>query len=143
MFDLTDSRFPLPVDLNREDIERNYEVVLIDPVQPNPMIDDAMAGTVQLRLTPKPGRDMMYQQMDIWFDRKTKLPRLVHAIDASDSGDESVILLTNLTTEAQVADTLFETTAPAEPGWEIHYTPLNGDSRQEVRVESEVRIVDE
>lgn len=143
IFDLTDSRFPLPVDLNREQIESNYEVVLIDPVQPNPMIDKPMEGTVQLRLTPKPGREMTYAQMDIWFDRETKLPRLVHAIDSGDSGDESVIFLNDLKTDIQVADALFKTQAPTEPGWEVHFTPLNDGSRQEVRLESEVEVVDE
>lgn len=144
MFDLTDSRFPLPVDLNREQIEANYEVVLIDPVMPNPMIaTEKMEGAVQLRLTPKPGKDLTYAQMDIWFDKATKMPRLVHAINAGDSGDESVIRLDSVKTDMKVDQGLFNTEAPKEPGWEVQFTPLGEAGREEVRVEGEIKIVDE
>ena len=140
MFDLTDSRFPLPVDLDAKQIESAYEVVLIDPTQPNPRNNKPLEGTVQLRLTPKPGREMTYQQLDIWFDQSTLLPRLVHAINAGDSGDESIILLSKIQTDVSVKADQFSTAPPTQPGWQVELNPLP-PQRRGVIVETETTVV--
>ena len=80
-----------------------------------------------------------YRQIDIWFNRDTLLPELVHAIDAGDSGDESVTLLSEVKTDVTLDRDMFSTQPPNEPGWEIELTPL--PERREVKTETEIKVV--
>ena len=140
MFDLTDSEFPLPLDFDPQKIQRVYEVVQIDPAMDHPTLHRPLDNVVQLRLTPRPGRqNMQYRQIDIWFNRDTLLPELVHAIDAGDSGDESVTLLSEVKTDVTLDRDMFSTQPPNEPGWEIKLTPL--PERREVKTETEIKVV--
>lgn len=138
LFDMTNNRFPLPLDLDPQKIEQGFEAVQIDPVQPDPVQNKAVPNTVQIRLTPRPEIDAGYEQMDIWFDRETCLPVLVHTLDAGDSGDEAVIRLSNVETDVTLTDNQFNTDPPLENDWQVELVPLE---RKTVEQESHITVL--
>lgn len=137
LFDMTDSRFPLPMDMDPQKIDQRFDAVLIDPVQPDPVQGKAVDNAVQIRLTPKPGLEAGYRQMDLWFDRDTRLPVLVHALDAGESGDELLIRMSNVQTDVPLDETIFNTRPPTQGQWQVQLVPLE----RQVEVESETQVL--
>ena len=108
--------FVLPVNMNRKVILDRFTVSL---EKPDPAKDPA--NSYHLKLIPKtPQQDVT--QVDLWYDKSTLLPVKVSTYEA-DSGNKSVIVLTDEKTNTPINPKDIDTSEPTGPGWEVTITP--------------------
>jgi outer membrane lipoprotein-sorting protein len=86
-----------------------------------------VAGTVQLRLTPREGAAAQddWESVRMWFTPDTLLPRLY--VKTSWTGDLQIAELFGVTVNGEVDAARFDTTAP-EPGsgWQVQISAWRG-----------------
>jgi outer membrane lipoprotein-sorting protein len=77
LFKLGEGPFPLPLGQPRQDVEKLFDVMKIDPVAGDP------PGTVHLQLTPKPKSQFagQFKTIDVWVDPKSAMPIQIQTVD--------------------------------------------------------------
>jgi hypothetical protein len=78
-------------------------------------------NTVHLVLIPKPGQNIEFTRIDIWYDATTLLPRKVRTTDSSQNISE--VLLQEIKTNLAIDANRLDTSAPSDPGWRVEITP--------------------
>ncbi len=118
---LGEGPIPLPVGQKREDILARFECQLLAPE--DGLSDEAIrlfvAGSYQLRLTPKPGVESIGQTSEIrlWYVERGKgslIPRMAMATDRAEN--VSTVRLVGVRLNEAIAEA-FDTSAP--PGWDV------------------------
>lgn len=87
-----------------------------------------VAGTVQLRLTPREGTAGQddWESVRMWFTRDTLLPRLY--VKTSWTGDLQIAELFKVEVNSEVDAARFDTTAPAPgSGWQVQISAWRGE----------------
>lgn len=114
-----DGPFALPLDLDRERTLQRFDVKLVPAAEGDP--EDA----VHLRLTPREGmkEEAGVEQVDLWYDRQTLLPRRATTLQDAEAGIETVVDLLEASTKAEVDEERFDT-MPPRTGWEVQVVPL-------------------
>jgi len=125
---LGEGPFPLPLGQEKRRVLDIFEAELVET-------DDAGGGLHHVRLTPRADRDAgrngaAFDQVDIWYDRRTLLPHKVVTVEGDDEAEANVT--TVKLTEAEVntmdreqASGLFDTTPPKRgSGWHVEIKPL-------------------
>ena len=126
MLELGEGPFPLPLDLEKAQVLARFEVDLRpveDNAPPRMAEDGALKNTVHLRLTPRPRADVKQEQIDVWYDRQTRLPVVVRAEEKGQ--DHLTARLTNTATDVDIPDATFDTSPPDEPGWQVQTEELD------------------
>jgi len=119
-FDLARGNMPIIGFSATEDLRKEFDVELIKPVV------QAMANTVQLRLTVKPDSpyEEDYRAVDFWIDKKLNLPVRVDALTTED--DVYRIRFLEAKVNGGIADSVFEVEVPA--GFAVpEIIPLGGN----------------
>lgn len=117
--------FALPLNLNRKAVTQRFTVALIDTTADDP------ENSIRLRLTPLPDIRVEQDQIDFWFDRDTLLPIMVHTLDDAEAEDQTIIRLRDVRVDPDIDEKQFNTTPPAEPGWQIEINPLDPDQPED------------
>ncbi len=110
---------PIPIRLNREEVQARYAVAFIAPEDPR--ATDVPEDAIGLRFTPHPGNEA--EPFDAWFDTETMLPVL--AVTGDPDGDLTRILLYQTTPNADVPLERLTTLPPDAPGWDVQIVPLD------------------
>jgi outer membrane lipoprotein-sorting protein len=81
LFKLGEGPFPLPLGQSKEDVHKEFEVTR------QPSEKDDPAGTVRLRLTPKPGSDLArkFKQIEVAVDLKQNMPVRIDTVTPDDT----------------------------------------------------------
>ena len=117
---LGEGPFPLPIGQKKEDVHEQFEVSKEKPANDDP------AGTVRVRLTPKPDTqfERKFDEIHVWVDAKTHMPARIDTIQ-----DETLrrTELKNFTPnpEPPLTDDDFK----LEPinGWDRHEEPFRDE----------------
>lgn len=112
--------FVVPLNLEKKRVLERFDVSIAAP--------DAKAdpkNSVHLKLIPKKGQRINFNELDIWYDRDTLT--LLKARTMNDSQTESTFELLKPKFNEPVDEKLLETTAPKEKGWEVQITPWEGE----------------
>ncbi len=91
-----------------------------------------IVGTIQLKLTPKPGSGFEddWEWVRIWTNPDTLLPALY--IKADWTGDLQIVELFGAKTNEDIPASVFDTTAPdARSGWRVQISNWRGDEPNE------------
>ncbi|MFA9479811.1 outer membrane lipoprotein carrier protein LolA [Phycisphaerales bacterium AB-hyl4] len=115
---LGEGPFALPLDLQKDTVLERFEVALVTEDEP------AFEEAVLLRLTPRPGVEIDQTQIDIWYDRETRLPLQVRTVNDVDQ-TESTIRLGEMQTGVDVDEAVFDTTPPDAAGWQVERRALD------------------
>ncbi|MDX9911350.1 MAG: hypothetical protein RBS39_05925 [Phycisphaerales bacterium] len=117
--------FPLPIGQRRDDIVSRFKAELVAG-EAGLSEKDAAFGRdcFQLVLTPRGGRDSdaAFQEIRLWYEKAKLLPRMARTVDWE--GDETLVQLIDVRTNAAVDDALLDTTTPpAGSGWDVQVRP--------------------
>lgn len=107
--------FVVPISPDKDRILSRYEVVVV------PAAEDDPPNSLHLRLTPRQGQRISFTSADLWYDRETLMPQRVQTID--DSENQSIVKLSKVEVNPNVADDLFSTAPPQERGWDVQLSP--------------------
>jgi len=129
--------FWLPMGREKDRIERIAETEMLGPTDwlegetmPASLAEfTTRSNTVQLRLIPREGTKFAekWEDVRIWFSRKTLLPVLYVAVDPS--GDQRIAQLFRVQTNVDMDPTTFVTTTPdPEAGWNVTVQQYRGDA---------------
>ncbi len=114
--------FALPIRVNKNDLVRRFKVQLVEPAEDDP------ADSVHLKLLPRDGVRVDFQELDLYYDKDTLLPVQVRTLDDAESGDESIIKLRDLDTNPDNVDTtVIDVSEPTERGWHTEVKPWEKD----------------
>ncbi len=100
--------FAVPLDLDKSRILSRFNVTLESPAEDDP------ENTVHLRLVPREDRRDDVQQIDLWYDKETLLPRRAATLNVNET--EHIIDLLQVKTDETIDDKLFDTRPPSERG---------------------------
>lgn len=133
---LGEGPFPIPIGQKKDEILKRFDAELLGPDAGlgGEGVPPMLEGTVQLRLTPKPGAAEAedFHEVRIWYTRHDAdgdgdadylLPVKARTVDTDQS--KADVNLANVTVNADLEEGLFDTTAPE--GWEV----MNEDLRRE------------
>jgi hypothetical protein len=76
-----------------------------------------------LKLKPKPGSQITFTEVNLWYDQTTLLPLKCQTVN-DDSGDESIFTLSKPMLNEPIAAGIISTDAPTDRGWHVEITPL-------------------
>ena len=108
--------FAVPLGAKKELMLKRFNVKLVKPGEDDP------PNTVHLSLVAKAGRDIEYEDIDLWYDRKTLVPARA---SARQPGTEEVHIyhLTEVQLDEEVKPTEIDTAEPKGRGWHVEITP--------------------
>lgn len=123
---------PIPIGQKADDILARYDAELRAPGElfdeQNAAMGSFVNDTIQLRLTPKPGRDDEFTEIRLWYRWDAGagrfLPRMVRTVNRS--GDEAYVQLLQVRTsvagepagDAPPAG-VFSVEPPTDPSWQV------------------------
>ena len=116
---LGEGPFPLPIGQKKESVHEQFGVEKVAAEKDDP------AGTVHVRLTPKPGGQFArkFDEIDVWVDLKTNMPARIDTVQG-----ESVrtTLLKNFTVnpEPPLKDADFALPKIDQGEWDLHEEPF-------------------
>ena len=76
---LGEGPFPLPIGQDKGEVHKSFDVEKVEAADGDP------AGTVHLRLAPKPGTqfEKKFEAIDAWVDLKSRMPTRIEVTDAN------------------------------------------------------------
>lgn len=103
LFQLGKGAFPLPIGQKKADVLQSFDVTKPDSAKDDP------AGTIHLRLVPKPGSSLARQfaTIDVWVDEKLKMPVRIRTED-TDHAKVKTTDLQNLKTNDPLDPAVFK-----------------------------------
>jgi hypothetical protein len=116
---LGEGPFAVPLGLEADAVLERFEVELIEPAGDEPV------NSVHLRLTPREHVHIDQEQIDLWYDRDTLLP--IRAV-TREQDTQSILILSDVRINTGLEGQPFDTTPPAEPGWQIQIVPLEAST---------------
>ncbi|GJM18698.1 MAG: hypothetical protein DHS20C14_09110 [Phycisphaeraceae bacterium] len=136
--DPSSAPFWIPMDRERERIEKIAHTELLGPTDwlPDEEMPAGLArfaadtNAVQLHLIPREGTGYAerWDDVRIWFDRRTLLPVLYVAVDHS--GDQQISQLFDVVTNVRFGAGTFSTETPdANAGWDVQVQDYRGAQR--------------
>ena len=113
---LGEGPFPLPIGQDKAEVHRLFTVEQVPPTADG-RAGDGPAGTTHLRLTPRPTTQFAdkFQQIDVWVDDATAMPRRIETIDPRENVNETV--LENVRVNPGLNDADFQL-GPVD-GWDV------------------------
>lgn len=123
---------PLPIGQKKDAILERFHATIVEAedgldADSLRMFVTRGAGSVQLRLIPKDVEELGVEEIRLWYDLESLLPRLTRTVDLD--GDESIVQLLGVQTgeDAAVRDDSFDVTTPAVgSGWDVRVEPWRG-----------------
>lgn len=114
---LGEGPFPLPIGQKKEAVYEQFDVTKVKPDKDDP------AGTVRVRLTPKPDGQFArkFEEIDVWVDPRTNMPA---RIDTVEGETVRTTELTNFTVNPKPALRDEDFRLPAIEGWDRHQEPF-------------------
>jgi hypothetical protein len=116
---LGEGPFPLPIGQKKEAVHEQFGVEKIAPAKDDP------AGTLRVRLTPKPGGQFArkFDEIDVWVDAKTHMPA---RIDTVQGETVRTTVLRNFTAnpEPPLGDKDFALPSIERGEWDLHEEPF-------------------
>lgn len=110
--------FALPVRVKKDDLLRRFNITLVEPAEGDP------ANSLHMKLIPREPVRYEFEELDLYYDRETLKPMQVRTLDDADSGDESIIKLRDLDTNAaNVDESQINVDEPKERGWRVEVKP--------------------
>ena len=116
---LGEGPFPLPIGQKKEAVHEQFGVEKVAPAKDDP------AGTVHIRLTPKPGGQFArkFDEIDVWVDAKTSMPA---RIDTVQGETVRTTVLKNFTVNPEPPLTDKDFALPRTEGdWDLHEEPFS------------------
>lgn len=115
---LGEGPFPLPIGQKKEHVHAQFDVTKEKPEKDDP------AGTVRVRLTPKPDSQFArkFDEIDVWVDAKTHMPARIDTIQRETLRTTELTKFT-VNPEPALTDADFE--LPAIKGWDRHEERFN------------------
>lgn len=130
---MRDAPFWVTVGDDPDRVLRDYDAELLPPDDGLTGNDDLkgltvlVEGCVQLKLTPKPDGPAAddWDSVRLWFNPATLLPVLY--LKTEWTGDLQIAELFEVSTDSEVPDSVFDTTAPPDgAGWQVQIAPWRG-----------------
>lgn len=117
--------FPLPLDLNKDRVLQRFIVELMPAAEDDPQAGSqaSEAGSVHLQLIPRDHTEIDAEQIDLWFDRATRLP--LRAVTLQEDGDTTILDLFQNSPDAELRPGVFNTAFPEDGQWETQTVPLD------------------
>ena len=116
---LGEGPFPLPIGQKKEAVYEQFDVEKVAPAKDDP------AGTIHVRLTPKPGGQFArkFDEIDVWVDTKTNMPA---RIDTVQGETVRTTVLKNFTAnpEPALTDADFALPKIQDGEWDLHLEPF-------------------
>jgi len=118
LFQVGKSPFPMPIGQDRAEVEKQFDVSKVAPVNDDP------PGTIHLLLTPKPNSPLakQFSSVDLWTDVKTRMPVRIKTIDSKKAKERTTDL-----TDLKVNPNLNPqdvSVSKLPPDWRTSDTPL-------------------
>ena len=108
--------FAVPLGAKKEVILKRFNVKLAKPEEDDP------PDTVHLSLVAKAGRDIEFENIDLWYNRKTLIP-VRAAARQTGSEEEHVYHLTKVQLDDEVKPGEIDTSEPKGRGWHVEIAP--------------------
>lgn len=139
---LGEGPIPFPLGQRAEDVRQRYDPMLVDTLDGLEDESDELRKFVaedeedgesdywHIRLVPhrEAAADDDFDEINIWYDKETLLPRM--ALTINRGGDVSVVMLLNVTrtTVTDLPDDALSIEPPSQDsGWDIQIEPYRGD----------------
>lgn len=121
---LGEGPLPIPIGQRAADVLERYDAELVNAhagiENESSSLNNFVNGSWQLRLTPKSQNDAdnEFQEIRLWYEKETLLPRLAKTINRS--GDEAFVQLITLRVNEPIRENVFTIEPPSEKeGWDI------------------------
>ena len=111
---LGEGPFALPLNLEKRKLLERFDVTLVAERSEA----EGLEETLHLRLEPREHVRIDHDWIEIWYHRETLLPVQVHA-EREEAEESSIIRLMRPELNVSVDESAFDTSAPAEPGWDV------------------------
>jgi outer membrane lipoprotein-sorting protein len=122
LFELGKGPFPLPIGQDPQAVRESFDVAAAPPAADDP------AGTIHLKLTPRPQTDLArkFSSIDVWVDRGLEMPVRIETQGAANDGTDRQTDLRNLRVNPQppLADAVFALPA-IDKAWSVTQQPLD------------------
>jgi len=128
---LGEGPLPIPIGQRAADVLARFRAELVNPhngLEDEPgSVHELVADTWQLRLTPRESfaQESGFEEVRLWYDRETLLPRLAKTIDTD--GDEAFVVLVGTRVNGPIVDGVFDIEPPAAgAGWDVQIEEFRG-----------------
>lgn len=114
---LGEGPFPLPIGQDKAEVKRQFDATKVESTKEDP------AGTVHVKLVPKPGTSFAkrFKQIDVFVDTKNNMPGRIDTVERA--GTTRSTELTNVKLNVDVKDEAFTLPNIDNDGWNRREEP--------------------